>query len=104
MLFEAIFVTLFVVGWALCGLAPWLALSVWTRGNAGLQYLPLSMFTGVVGGLAVPILGREDATGIWLSFAAAFVAPALLLAARRLSLRAAANRPAEARHEGKGTG
>ncbi|MCE7927481.1 MAG: hypothetical protein HUU14_05355 [Dehalococcoidia bacterium] len=86
MLFDAIFLTLFVTGWALCGLAPWLALSVWTRGAAGLHYLPLAVFTGVVGGLAVPILGREDATGIWLSFIVAVAAPTLLLAARRFSL------------------
>ncbi len=95
MLFDAIFVTLFVTGWAFCGLVPWLALSVWTRGAAGLPNLPLAMFAGVVGGLAVPILGRDDATGIWLSFGVAVVAPSLLLAARRFSLRAMHHPPAE---------
>lgn len=90
MTFDAIFLTLFVTGWLLCGMVPWLALSVATRGNAGLGYLPLSMFAGVVGGLAVPILGMTGLAGLWLSFVAAAALPALLLAARRLSLAASA--------------
>ena len=86
MLYDAIFVSLYVVGWLICAFAPWLALSVATRGRAGLAYLPLCLFVGVVAGIAVPIFGLTNALGLWLSFAAAFFVPALLLAARRFSL------------------
>ena len=86
MLFNAIFLSLFITGWLICGFLPWLAVSVATRGNAGLVYLPLSMFAGVVGGIAVPVLGADGVSGIWLSFLVAFVVPSLLLAARRFSL------------------
>lgn len=88
MLFDLIFVALFVSGWAVAGGLPWLVLSVATRGRAGLQYLPLCMFAGLVAGLAVPIFGLVHASGIWISFVAAVMAPALLLVARRFSLRA----------------
>ncbi len=86
MLFDAIFIALFVGGWTLCAFVPWLALSVLTRGRAGLANLPLCLFAGVVAGLAVPILGLDNAAGIWLSLGASFVAPSLLLAARRFSM------------------
>ncbi len=88
MTFEVIFVSLFVGAWLVCGFLPWLVLSVATRGGAGLLYLPLSMFTGLVGGLAVPLAGKDDVAGIWFSFAVAILAPSLLLAARRFSMGA----------------
>jgi hypothetical protein len=84
--FAAIFITLFVAAWLILGFFPWLALSVATRGNAGLGMLPLSMLTGVVAGLSVPLLGKDDGEGIWISMIAALVAPCLLLAVRRFSL------------------
>lgn len=87
MLFTAIFLTLFITGWMIVGGIPWLVLSVKTRGSAGLWYLPLSMLAGAVGGVAVPVLWLDNATGIWVSFIAAFVVSSLLLAARRFSLR-----------------
>ena len=82
MLFDAIFLGLFVGGWAAVGALPWLTLSVKTRGHAGLQYLPLCVFTAVVAGLAVPVVGLDDRNGIWISFISALVAPSLLLAVR----------------------
>lgn len=88
MLFDAIFISLFVAGWLVCGLVPWLILSVATRGHAGLLNLPLCLFTGVVAGLAVPVLGLDNTAGIGVSFGAALVAPAMLLAARRFALGA----------------
>lgn len=88
MLFELIFVSLFIAGWLACGFAPWLALSVATRGHAGLHMLPICLFGGVVGGLAVPILLRQDMAGLWLSFAAALFIPAMLLAAQRTAAAA----------------
>jgi hypothetical protein len=84
--FTLIFVSLFVISWLLLGFIPWLALSVATRGNAGLANLPLCLFAAVVSGLAVPLLGKNDFAGIWLSGVAAIVAPSLLLAARRFSM------------------
>lgn len=89
-MFTFIFVGLFVAGWLLAGLVPWMVLSVATRGHAGLFNLPLCLFAGVVGGLAVPVLGKDDAAGIWLSMLAAVAVPSLLLVARRLSLGAVA--------------
>lgn len=97
-MFTLIFVGLFVAAWLFLGLVPWLAMSVATRGNAGLVNLPLSLFAGVVGGLAVPLLGKDDAAGIWLSMVAALAVPSVLLVARRLSLGALA----QARHQPAG--
>lgn len=84
-MFTLIFVSLFLVAWLFLAFVPWLVLSVATRGNAGLGNLPLCLFTGVVAALAIPVLGMEDERGIWLSMAAAFVAPSLLLAVRRMT-------------------
>lgn len=83
MLFNLIFGGLLVAGWLTCAFIPWLVLSVATRGNAGLKLLPLVLFTGLVAALAVPILGLDDATGLGLSFIAATLTPALLLAVHR---------------------
>lgn len=86
MLYTAIFVGLFVIGWLICSFVPWLAVSVATRGNAGLAMLPLCLFAGVVAGLAVPVFGLTDSTGLWLSFVLAAAVPAILLGFRRFSL------------------
>ncbi len=83
MLFSLLFITLYVLGWLVLGFLPWLALSVGTRGHAGLLWLPLSLIAGVAGGLVVPLFLR-DGLGLVLSFAAAFALPTLLLASRPL--------------------
>lgn len=85
MLFTLIFVALFVAGWSFCGLVPWVVNSAFTRGQAGLGYLPLSIFAANVAGAAVPVLGADDARGLWLSFLAAALVPSLLLAIRRFA-------------------
>ena len=92
-MFTLIFMSLFLAGWLVCAAIPWFALSVKSRGNAGLRYLPLCLFAGVVAALAVPVLGLDDGRGLALSFVAAFSAPALLLAARRFSLPRTAPHP-----------
>ena len=97
-MFTLIFVTLYVIGWLILGFIPWLALSVATRGNAGLANLPLCLFAAVVAGLAVPLLGKDDLQGMWLSGFAAIAAPTLLLAARRFSLRPPGNVIARKEH------
>jgi len=86
-LFSAIFITLYVLGWLALGFVPWLVLSVITRGNAGLRYLPLSLFVGVVGGLLVPVLIRDDGLGLILSFVLALVLPTVVLAIQRATRR-----------------
>ena len=86
MLFNLLFITLYVLGWLALGFLPWLVLSVTTRGNAGLRSLPLSMGAGVIGGLAVPFL-RDDGLGLILSFVVALAFPTLLLTARRAARR-----------------
>jgi hypothetical protein len=80
MIFDLVFISLFVAGWLLCGYLPWAVKSVVTRGNAGLKYLPLCLFAAVVCGLAVPIIGFTGVGGLVASFAVAALAPAILLA------------------------
>lgn len=82
MLFTLIFVALFVVGWSICGLLPWVVNSALTRGNAGLGYLPLSIFAANVAGAAVPVLGADGTRGLWLSFVAAVLVPTVLMVIR----------------------
>ncbi len=85
MIFDVIFLTAFVAGWLGCAYLPWLALSVATRGEAGLGALPLGLFTGLVAALAVPVFGLDNGLGLGLSFLAAFGASAFMLGVRRLS-------------------
>lgn len=92
MSFDSIFITLFVAGWLMCGAVPWIVLSVATRGSAGLGFLPLAMFAGLVAGVAVPVLGMTGAAGLWISFGAAMLVPAGLIAARRVGVGAAGER------------
>ena len=86
MLFDALFITLFVLGWLALGFVPWLVLSVATRGNAGIRYLLPSMAAGAVGGVVVSFI-RDDGLGLILSFVVALAFPTLLLTARRVALR-----------------
>ncbi len=96
MLYALIFISLFVAGWLICAYLPWLVLSVATRGNAGLRYLPLCLAAGVTAGLAVPLLGLDGETGLWLSFVLAAAVPTLLLVIRRATLTAPAPQGADA--------
>ncbi len=93
MLFPIIFLSLFLLGWLVCAFLPWLAVSVATRGNAGLGMLPLCLFTGVVAALAVPWLVNDGWPGVWMSFAAAFLGSAGLMAVRRMALPALTPQP-----------
>lgn len=81
-MFTAIFVAVFVGAWAICGAGAWLVAAVATRGNAGLGMLPVAMATGIVAGLAVPLLARDDGVGLAMSLAGAVAMPAALLGAR----------------------
>lgn len=81
-MFTFIFLSLFTGAWALCGASAWLAASVATRGEAGLGMLPLAMGAGIIAGLAVPVLVRDDGLGLFLSLAAALALPAVFIASR----------------------
>ncbi|MGE0598003.1 MAG: hypothetical protein AB7J35_12675 [Dehalococcoidia bacterium] len=85
-MYTLIFVSIMVMGWCLLGFIPWLAWSVATRGRAGLSNLPLCLFGAIVAGLAVPLLGKDDAVGIWLSALAAALVATLLLAIRHFAI------------------
>ncbi|HEX6031945.1 MAG TPA: hypothetical protein VFY90_10980 [Tepidiformaceae bacterium] len=85
MLFDLIFVSVFVAGWLFCAFVPWLAFSVATRGNAGLINLPLALFAGVVAGLAIPLLVNDGWNGLWLSVLAAFLVSGGLMTLRRFT-------------------
>jgi len=96
--YTAIFLSIFVAGWLICAFVPWLVLSVLTRGDAGMAYLPLCLLAGVVAGFAVPILGLDDGTGLVLSFVAALVVPTLLLGISRFTRPALAEQRRAARN------
>ncbi len=93
MLFDLIFLSIFVVAWLICGFAPWLVLSIATRGEAGLINLPLCLFAAVVAGFAVPVFGANGVAGLWISLLAAVAVPSILLALRRFSLHHPASTP-----------
>lgn len=96
-MFTFIFLSLFVSGWLFCGLVPWLVVSVWTRGRAGMAMLALCLFAAVVAGLATPLLGLDGGLGLGLSFLFAGVVPAGLLVARQAAgLNPASGTPAVA--------
>ena len=86
-MFTAIFLSLIIAAWLLLGFMPWLVWSVASRGHSGLRMLPLCMFAGVVGGLAVPLLFRDDEWGLLFSAVAAVFTATVLMAARALRLK-----------------
>ncbi len=86
MLFTLIFSAIFIVGWSICGLVPWLVTSIVTRGNAGLGGIFLCIFAGNVAGATVPLIGFSGKGGFLASFFVAALASALLIAVRRFAL------------------
>jgi hypothetical protein len=96
-LFDVIFLSLFLLGWLACAYVPWLALSIATRGQAGMILLPICLFTGVVGAMAVPVLGFDGAGGLKASFLVAFLSSGALLGIARFAHQLQpADEPAEA--------
>jgi hypothetical protein len=100
--FEAIFLSILISGWLVAASLPWFALSIATRGRAGLGMLPLCWVAGLTAAFAVPLLGATDASGLKLSFAVAFVVPVVLLAIRRFSATAPVPAPREQVPHGEG--
>ncbi len=66
-LFNAIFLTLFLLTWGLEALLPWLVLGFRRRGEGALWALPFGLLGGAGGGALAPLLGLTDGSGIALS-------------------------------------
>lgn len=93
------FILFFFSIWALLGLVPWALAAVLVRGRGALPALPVAVAAACLGGVAVPLLGLRDATGLLISLPTAVVASALgsvggIRLARRLGL-AGEDRPPE---------
>lgn len=85
------FLFFFFAIWSLVGLVPWSLAAVLVRGRGALPALPLALAGACLGGLALPLLGFRDATGLLLSLPAAVTGAGLSTAAgirlaRRLGL------------------
>ncbi len=78
MLFDAIFLTLFFLTWALLGLLPWLTMGVRRRGRGAIWALPFAVLGGAAGGALTPLIGLDDAKGVGVSMVAAPLGGALL--------------------------
>jgi len=95
-LFDLIFLGLFLLGWLLCAYVPWVTLSIATKGNAGMVLLPLCLFTGVVAAMAVPVMGFDGPNGLKASFVAAFLGSAAMLGIGRFARQGAGQEHFEA--------
>lgn len=85
------FILFFFTIWALLGLVPWALAAVLVRGRGALPALPVALAAACLGGVAVPLAGLRDATGLLVSLPTAVVASALgsvggIRLARRLGL------------------
>jgi hypothetical protein len=85
MIFTALFVSAFVIGWLACAYIPWLVTSIVTHGRAGFGTLALCLLAGLVAAIAVPVLGLDNEVGIAVSFAMAAASSAVVVALRRIA-------------------
>ncbi len=77
MLFNVIFLILFVAAWSFLALLSWIALSVPRRAQGALWAAPFAFLGGIGGGALVPLAGLDDEVGIGVSMIAAVVCSAL---------------------------
>ncbi len=77
MLFNVIFLILFVAAWSLLAMLSWIALSVPRRAQGALWAAPFAFLGGIGGGALVPLAGLDDEVGIGVSMIAAVVCSAL---------------------------
>ncbi len=77
MLFNVIFLILFVAAWSFLALLSWIALSVPRRARGALWAAPFAFLGGIGGGALVPLAGLDDEVGIGVSMIAAVVCSAL---------------------------
>ena len=78
MIFDAIFLTLFFLAWTALGTLPWLGWSLHRRAVGALWALPFALLGGAGGGVLVPLVGLDNAVGVGVSMASAFVGGVLL--------------------------
>ena len=64
MLFDAIFLTLFLLTWAALGALAWITLSLRRRAVGAIFALPCALLGAIGGGAATPLLGLDNGTGI----------------------------------------
>ncbi len=76
MLFDAIFLALFVGAWLLLSLLSWITLSMRRRAYGALWAAPFAALGGVAGGVLVPLAGLDNALGIGVSMIAALLGSA----------------------------
>lgn len=67
MLFEAIFLALFLLTWGVLGGVGWVWLSVRRRAVGAIFALPAALLGALGGGAATPLLGLDDGLGIGVS-------------------------------------
>jgi len=77
-LFDAIFLTLFFLTWALLGLLPWLLQSVRRQAHGAIWAFPFTLGGGAAGGALIPLLGLDTGAGIGVSMLTALAGGALL--------------------------
>lgn len=99
MTFEArvAFVLFFLFTWAVLAIIPWTVGTVGMRGRGGLLALPLAVLGGWLAGLAVPLAGMQDRSGLVLSMIACLAgATAGTVAGLAIARRIEATRPERA--------
>ena len=70
---RVLFVVLFFAVWAFTGLVAWAAVAVLRRGDGAIFALPVSLAAACASGVALPLAGLDDATGLLLSVVTAMV-------------------------------
>jgi hypothetical protein len=70
---RVLFVLLFFSVWAFMGLVAWAAVAVLRRGDGAIFALPVSLTASCAAGVLLPLAGLRDASGFFLSLAAALV-------------------------------
>ena len=81
MLFDTIFLTAFVLTWALLGSLVWLSWSVRRNAVGAIWAFPFGLLGGIGGGMLLPLLGLDDGLGVGLSMVGAPVGAVLLTGA-----------------------
>lgn len=77
MLFNLIFLILFIAAWSFLAMLSWIALSLPRRARGALWAAPFALLAGVGGGALVPLAGLDSQLGIGVSMIAALVCSAI---------------------------
>lgn len=81
MLFDALFILLFIAAWMTLGAAAWIPLALRRRAVGGLLALPAAMIGAAGAGAAVPLAGLDTGLGVGVSMIAAALGGGLAAAA-----------------------